>query len=147
MKHKVSILAVLLLAPPTALQATEFHVATTGNDMNPGSKSKPFKTIQAAANVAQPGDTITVHAGIYREWVNPPRGGESDAKRIVYQAAPGEKVVITGGGNREELDEGARRCLESDDSEFVLRLVQSTQRTHPWRLVRQSRRLPSPHGS
>jgi alpha-N-arabinofuranosidase len=37
-----------------------------------------------------------VHEGVYRERVNPPRGGESDAKRIVYQAAPGEKVVITG---------------------------------------------------
>lgn len=43
-----------------------------------------------------PGDVITVHAGIYREWVNPPRGGESDAKRITYQSAKGEKVIITG---------------------------------------------------
>ncbi len=91
---KLSIILSLLFA--TVANASEYHVATTGNDANPGSKSKPFKTIQAAANVAQPGDTITVHAGIYRERVNPPRGGESDAKRIVYQAAPGEKVTITG---------------------------------------------------
>jgi hypothetical protein len=28
--------------------------------------------------------------------VTPPRGGESDAKRIVYQAAAGEEVVIKG---------------------------------------------------
>lgn len=28
--------------------------------------------------------------------MNPPRGGTSDASRITYQAAPGEKVVITG---------------------------------------------------
>ena len=33
---------------------------------------------------------------MYRERVNPPRGGISDDKRIVYQAAPGEKVVIKG---------------------------------------------------
>jgi alpha-N-arabinofuranosidase len=39
---------------------------------------------------------ITVHAGVYRECVSPPRGGESDAKRIIYQAAPGEKVEIKG---------------------------------------------------
>ena len=56
----------------------------------------PLRTIQRAADLAQPGDTVTVHAGVYRERVNPPRGGESDTKRIVYQAAPGEKVVITG---------------------------------------------------
>ena len=28
--------------------------------------------------------------------MTPPRGGESDAKRIVYQAAAGEKAVIKG---------------------------------------------------
>ena len=37
-----------------------------------------------------------MHRGIYRERINPPRGGESDAKRIVYQAAPGETVEIRG---------------------------------------------------
>ena len=58
--------------------------------------SKPFKTISAAARVAQPGDVITVHEGVYRERITPPRGGTSDRKRIVYQAAPGEKVEIKG---------------------------------------------------
>lgn len=37
-----------------------------------------------------------VHGGVYREYINPPRGGESDSKRIVYEAAPGEKAVIKG---------------------------------------------------
>ena len=55
-----------------------------------------LKTISAAAELAQPGDTIIVHAGVYREEVNPPRGGLSDAHRIVYKAAPGAKVVIKG---------------------------------------------------
>ena len=41
-------------------------------------------------------DVITVHAGIYRERIDPLRGGKSDARRITYQAAPGEKVTITG---------------------------------------------------
>jgi alpha-N-arabinofuranosidase len=83
-----------------ALAATpdpgEFHVAINGNDSNPGTKAAPFRTIQRAADLAQPGDVITVHEGVYRERVNPPRGGESDAKRIVYQAATGEKVEIRG---------------------------------------------------
>lgn len=38
----------------------------------------------------------TVHAGTYRESINPPRGGESNTRRIVYQAAPGEVVEIKG---------------------------------------------------
>ena len=87
---------ILVAAISSSALGAEYHVAVTGDDTNAGSKSKPFKTISAAANIAQPGDTITVHAGTYRERVTPPRGGTSDTKRITYQAAPGEKVTITG---------------------------------------------------
>lgn len=45
---------------------------------------------------AYPGDVVTVHEGIYRERINPPRGGTSDEQRIVYQAALNEEVVIKG---------------------------------------------------
>lgn len=79
-----TVLTLGLLACPAF--AREFHVAPEG----------PLKTISAAAALAQPGDTVTVHAGTYRERVTPPRGGESDSRRIVYRAAPGETVVIKG---------------------------------------------------
>ena len=78
------------------VSAGEYHVSVDGNDGNPGTAANPFKTISKAARIAQPGDVITVHEGTYRERVNPPRGGVSDAKRIVYRAAPGDKVVIKG---------------------------------------------------
>lgn len=74
----------------------EYHVAVTGNDTNSGTSGNPFQTISAAAAVAAPGDVITVHEGIYRERISPPRGGVSDAIRITYQAAPGERVEIKG---------------------------------------------------
>jgi len=73
----------------------EYHVRINGNDQNSGSASDAFKTISKAAQVAQGGDTINVHEGVYREWVKPLRGGTED-KRIIYQAMPGEKVTITG---------------------------------------------------
>ncbi len=76
--------------------AAEYHVAIDGNDGQRGTANAPLRTIQRAANLAQPGDTITVHAGVYRERIAPPRGGASDAQRIVYRAAPGEQVVIKG---------------------------------------------------
>jgi alpha-N-arabinofuranosidase len=79
-----------------AVQAAEIHVALTGKDSNPGTGNAPLRTIQRAADLARPGDVITVHAGVYRERINPPRGGESDARRITYQTAPGEKVEIKG---------------------------------------------------
>ncbi|WP_370996182.1 DUF1565 domain-containing protein [Mucilaginibacter sp. RCC_168] len=78
------------------VSAKEYHVSLSGNDANDGSLAKPFKTISAAANVAMPGDVIIVHAGVYREQITPPRGGNSEKERIVYQAAKGEKVEIKG---------------------------------------------------
>ena len=98
MKRSLLLPAFLFLLPLVATNAlaTEFHVSVQGSDENDGSAQKPYHTISAAARVAQPGDVITVHAGIYRERIDPPRGGVSDSERIVYQAAPGEKVEIAG---------------------------------------------------
>lgn len=74
----------------------EMHVAKTGNDQNPGSLESLFLTISKAAAVAQPGDTVTVHAGTYREWVQSARGGGDENSRIVYRAAAGEEVLVKG---------------------------------------------------
>jgi hypothetical protein len=89
-------LLLLTVSINSAVFCKEIHVSKKGNDSNNGTSSSPFKTIAAAVQVAYAGDTITVHSGTYREWINPLRGGESDAKRIVYRAAPGEKVEIKG---------------------------------------------------
>jgi alpha-N-arabinofuranosidase len=76
--------------------ATEIHVSPSGDDANSGTAGAMLKTVSAAAERAQPGDTVTVHEGIYRERVNPPRGGTGVNARITYQAAAGETVVIKG---------------------------------------------------
>lgn len=72
------------------------HVSKTGNDEGPGNHQRPFLTIRRAAEVARPGDTVTVHKGIYRESVCPVRGGTSNRARITYRAAAGERVSIRG---------------------------------------------------
>lgn len=76
--------------------AKEYHVSKSGNDKNDGSSALPFLSISKAVKHAMPGDTITVHEGTYREWIKPLRGGTSNDMRIVYRAAPGEKVEIKG---------------------------------------------------
>ncbi len=67
-----------------------------GNDLHTGEEHAPLKSLSAAAEKAMPGDTITVHAGTYRERVDPPRGGTSDDCRITYRAAEGETVLLKG---------------------------------------------------
>jgi hypothetical protein len=91
------------------LNAREYHVSVKGNDSNDGSPEKPFKTISAAARVAKPGDMVIVHAGTYRELIDPENGGSSESARIIYQAAPGEEVNIKGSEvvkNWEKVKEG-----------------------------------------
>ncbi|MGH8882643.1 MAG: right-handed parallel beta-helix repeat-containing protein, partial [Stackebrandtia sp.] len=43
----------------------DYYVATSGSDGNPGTSAAPVKTIQKAANVAGPGDTVIVRDGTY----------------------------------------------------------------------------------
>ena len=42
---------------------------------NPGTLPKPFKTIQAAMDKEQSGDTVQVRSGVYQEGVKFKRGG------------------------------------------------------------------------
>jgi hypothetical protein len=88
-------IAVMVAAGSNA-SSREIHVAKTGDNSGRGSEVAPYLTIGKAASVAQAGVVVTVHAGTYREWVKPARGGTGEDSRIVYRAAPGEDVFIKG---------------------------------------------------
>ena len=70
--------------------------AANASNLNPGSKEAPFATIGRAATLLLPGERVLIGGGTYDEFVQPARGGESPAKMISYEAAPGERVIITG---------------------------------------------------
>lgn len=77
--------------------ATTYYVATDGKDTHDGlTLQAPFRTIQKAAEVMQPGDTCMIRRGEYREKIVPPRGGSSGEARITYRAYRNEKPVIKG---------------------------------------------------
>lgn len=115
--YTIFLFVLLLVSAITTACARDLHVSTKGSDVNDGSISNPFRSISAAARLAQPGDVITVHEGVYRERVTPPRGGESDSNRIVYQAAVGEKVAIKGSevvGNWKRIQPGVWKVVLSN---------------------------------
>ena len=66
------------------------------DDSGPGDKTKPFRTINKAAQVLQPGERVVIAAGTYRECVRPARGGTGPGQMISYEAAPGAKVFVKG---------------------------------------------------
>ena len=66
------------------------------SDSNPGTEEAPFLTIQAAAEVVKPAEKVLIKSGIYRELVQPRRGGTSPDGMISFEAAPGAEAVIRG---------------------------------------------------
>ncbi|MCX7968438.1 MAG: right-handed parallel beta-helix repeat-containing protein [Armatimonadetes bacterium] len=65
------------------------------SDENPGTADLPLKSINRAAQLVQPGDTVIVKAGIYREHVRLTRSGKPGAP-ITFVAYPPGSVIITG---------------------------------------------------
>lgn len=75
----------------------EYHVNCmnpVASDSNEGSIDMPFKTIQAAADIAVPGTRILIHGGCYRECIRPKAGGAGPDKMICYEAYGDGEVII-----------------------------------------------------
>src|SRR6478609_2523901 len=82
-----------------------FYVSPTGTDLNTGlSTARPFKTIQHALDLAQPGTTISLGPGSYRESVDTKVDGTTEAPITIrgtgagtgYAGAPAVPVYGTG---------------------------------------------------
>ena len=61
-----------------------YYVNTLAERDGDGSKLRPFKHIDDAAQIAAAGDEVIVAPGIYREKVTPRFAGTED-RRIVYK--------------------------------------------------------------
>lgn len=83
-----------------AAAVTTYYVSGTGSDSNNGrSTSSPFRTLQKAANLTNPGDTVYIMNGTYTNSVpgsiilNIDRSGAPGAY-IRYRAYPGHQPVL-----------------------------------------------------
>jgi hypothetical protein len=71
------------------------YVAPWGNNANTGTDPlSPLRTIQRSADLAQPGDLISIEPGVYRESVTVPTSGTA-ADPIVFRGSA-EGVVLDG---------------------------------------------------
>src|SRR5262245_2788233 len=69
-----------------------FYVSPTGSDSNPGTQAQPFRNIQRAADVVNPGNTVIVEDGVYTY-----SGSNQCGKTIVCLTrggAPGQLVTF-----------------------------------------------------
>lgn len=86
---------VALAALAGAVPAAEYYVAVHGDDRNPGTHEKPFRSIGAAAARLVAGDTCFIREGTYRETVRPRNPGRKGLP-VRYSAWPGEVAVLSG---------------------------------------------------
>lgn len=65
MRQIVTSFAVFLMLSPAAQAANSYYVSPSGRDSGDGSISSPWLTLQHAADMVGPGDTVQVRAGNY----------------------------------------------------------------------------------
>jgi hypothetical protein len=82
------------------LPADAFYVSPTGSDSGPGTVDSPWRTLRFALDSLQPGDTLVVRGGTYREVLGastPLRIAPGlPGQRIVVEAYPGERPLLVG---------------------------------------------------
>ncbi len=122
MRHTLTLLTALLLAPLAALQSAEFHFGINGSDGGPGTKERPFRTITRARDAVRelkrqgrPDGPVEVviHGGTYflpEPVLLSPADSGTEQSPVMYRAADGERVVLSGGRRVEgpwKKDDGA----------------------------------------
>ncbi len=71
------------------------YVAVDGDDANPGTEARPWRTFKKAVSAVEPGMTVVVKRGTYAERLILRRSGTPSA-RITFMARPGETAIIEG---------------------------------------------------
>jgi hypothetical protein len=73
-----------------------FFVATSGSDSNPGTRARPWRTVQRALDRLRPGQRALIRGGTYVHDHVVERSGTRTAP-ITVAAYPGERVVLRAG--------------------------------------------------
>jgi hypothetical protein len=96
MSRLPNLIMLLLACSLTTYASAQLHVATGGNDANPGSADKPLATLAKAVEVARARQAkqILLHGGSYYD-VSVGLGAEDSG--LIVESAPGEKAVLFGG--------------------------------------------------
>ena len=98
------ILTTLVLISFSYLHSANFYVSESGSDHNQGTYKSPFLSIQKAANIVNPGDTVFVMDGVYTDRerdgfiVNLHRGG-TPQQWIVFRSLNKHGAVLDGRSN------------------------------------------------
>ena len=99
----LAVLAVLGFSPFVgAARASIYYVSPSGNDSGSGSSGSPFATIQHAADIVSPGDTVIVEDGTYTSSANQvvdlTKGGSASGGYVTFESQNPWGAVLDGQG-------------------------------------------------
>jgi hypothetical protein len=84
--------------PPQQHAGTRYYVAKDGNDENPGTVSAPWRTIQHAASVVNPSETVIVTPGTYNGPFVTRKSGAADGRIRFISSVRWEAKLQSMGG-------------------------------------------------
>ncbi len=129
-----------------AIKGRHLYVSMTGSDSAPGTIEKPFATLQHAADVARPGDTVDVRGGTYCQRLAVTGSGTPASGYITYRSAPGETAVLDGGCLLPQEGSSAMVSLHNVSYITIKRLVVRNYKTNDPKAVPFGIRIDG-HGS
>ncbi|MBN1121273.1 MAG: right-handed parallel beta-helix repeat-containing protein, partial [Anaerolineae bacterium] len=82
---------------PVPVTGMVYYVAPSGSDGGSGDSGHPWRTLQKAANTANPGDVVIVHGGTYNSTTRFTRSGTQLVGVTGVTLSEGNKVTFSGG--------------------------------------------------
>ena len=145
------------LSPVMCFPSTTFWVSPSGDDGSPGTKMKPFRTLERARDAvrAVQGNQVQQDAVVYlrdgahrlgQTFVLDWRDSGQNGYDVVYRAAPGEHPVICGSiqvGNWSTLRPGLRDLQGLCRSTQVAPVIRQRAARNPCTKRALPRRIPS----
>jgi len=102
-------------AAPAHPGPARYHVDAQhpyAHDANPGTRSRPWKTLSRANMTVRPGDTVYVHAGRYHNPIEPRRSG-TRSKPIVYTGWEKDEVFL-------DANRAQQACINLEGRSYVV---------------------------
>lgn len=93
----LALLALATIQSEASARGRTFYVSPEGNDLNPGTESRPWATISRGVSELGPGDTLVIRGGTYHEAIVINVSGTPDAP-IEIKGAEGEVVIVDASG-------------------------------------------------
>ena len=122
--------------PVPPIRRATFHVSTGGDDAGPGTAQQPWRTVNRGVRDLQPGDTLTIHAGLYVEEVG---DGQHQAGALVtISGLPDAPIRIVGEGFPRLTSATWGTIRIQDSCHLEIEGLDVTTSEFPWEGTRQN---------